>query len=575
MLSDKYTVRRVDDHDLAPEETLADAISGHSLVEIPIGKNVFRFFALGMILVIVILAVQAFRLQILQGGRFAAIADRSRLNQYPIPSIRGIIYDRNGQPLVQNVPVFDLVAVRSELMKANDPQYAAVLAEHVQDAVFVIDKDISKERAIQIQATHTPGLYIVPYARRQYMNGPAFAHILGYTGSSGNNDREGRLGLEASYNSVLHGEPQSVVLALDRPPELPAVPGENLQTNIDKDIQEHLYRALKEVFASSGVTRGAAIIQDVHTGAVLGLVSMPTFDPNNLNEKVLTDQNHPLFNRVVSGLYPTGSTIKPLYALAALKEKIISPLKQILAEGAIQVQSEVDASVQYTFKDWKVHGWSDMRKAIADSVDVYFYAIGGGYQGQEGLGVDRLSAYLKLFWADQKTGIDLPAEAKGFVPTKAWKKETKGESWYVGDTYNLSIGQGDLLVTPLWINSYISAVANGGTIYRPEIVKQEPEVLTTVSFDDATWRVIHEGMRQTVTDGTAQLLKDLPRAVAAKTGTAQVGGGKALNSLFVVYGPYEDPQISMTILVENIPQSQSLAVRVAKDFLSWYFQGDR
>ena len=261
----------------------------------------------------------------------------------------------------------------------------------------------------------------------------------------------------------------------------------------------------------------------------------------------------------------------------------MTPATLVFANGSISVRSEVDPNVFYTFRDWKVHGWTDIKKAIADSVDVYFYSLGGGYGSiKEGLGIDRISAYLKGAGADKVTGIDLPGEISGLVPSKEWKKEVKGESWYVGDTYNTSIGQGDLGVTPVWLNTYIGAIANGGKLMKPYIVREiknpdgqaiaefSEQVLSQMPFDQNTMNVVRQGMRQTVLSGTATLLQDVPVALAAKTGTAQITG-RGLNSLFTVFGPYDDPEIVMTVLVENINQSQGLAIKVANDFLLWYF----
>lgn len=597
MLSNKYRIQRIDDFDLAPEETFAESSSEYSSLEIPLGRGVFRFFWLIALTIIVLLISQSFRLQIMQGKRFALLADQSRLNHYSIPALRGVIYDAQHRPLAQNVPVFDLVAIRSELLKADRPEYAEILETNKNNAIFTVKRNLTKEEAIRYQSAHISGLYVVSYAKRSYSGGLAFSHILGYTaqitedelrvdyeGRYQHNDRVGRLGVEASYESTLHGDPQSVALEPGVPIQVgSAIGGSDIVLTIDQDVQQQLYKSLDQILKENGVRRGAAIVQDIKTGAVLGMVSMPAFDPNIFENSsseqstasinaILEDKNKPLFNRVISGLYAPGSTIKPLYALAALSEKIIDPRKQILANGAIQVQSQVDPTVTYTFRDWKVHGWTDMRKAIADSVDVYFYAIGGGYGDQRGMGVDTISRYLKKFLADRKTGIDLPLEATGFVPTKQWKKDLRGESWYIGDTYNLSIGQGDLTVSPIWINTYVGAIANGGKLMQPYLVQSSngPKVLGSIAINAADLQVVREGMRQTVTDGTAQLLKDLPRQVAAKTGTAQVTG-KNLNSLFTVYGPYEDPHIVMTVLIEQIPQSQSLAVRVANKFLAWYF----
>jgi len=320
---------------------------------------------------------------------------------------------------------------------------------------------------------------------------------------------------------------------------------------------------------------------------------MPSFDGNvfenpteadNLSKisRLLNSSDQPLLNRVISGRYSPGSTIKPLLALAGLKEGVVTPSTVVNATGSISVRSEVDPNVFYTFRDWRVHGLTDIKKAIADSVDVFFYALGGGYGNIKGLGIDRIENYFRSFLADKQLGIDLPGEIAGFVPSREWKERTKGEAWYVGDTYNISIGQGDLLVTPLWLNTYIGSIANGGKLMRPFVVKEiknpvdgtskqlSPQVLGEIPFNQETINIVKEGMRQTVLSGTATLLKGLPVPVAAKTGTAQVTG-RGLNSLFTVFGPYDNPEIVMTVLVENINQSQGLAIRVANDFLMWYF----
>jgi penicillin-binding protein 2 len=362
---------------------------------------------------------------------------------------------------------------------------------------------------------------------------------------------------------------------------------------VNRDIQKHLYQALISVFNSAGVKRGAAVVQDPRTGAVLGLVSMPSFDGNvfeNSSEAVnfskinniLSNKDKPLLNRVISGRYSPGSTIKPLLALAGLKEGVVTPSTTINATGSIKVQSEVDPGVFYTFRDWRVHGWTDIKKAIADSVDVFFYALGGGYGDISGLGIDKIESYLKNFLVDRRLGIDLPGEMAGFTPSREWKKEAKGEPWYIGDTYNISIGQGDLLVTPLWLNTYIGSIANGGKLMKPFVVREiknpvdgtssrlSPQVLGEIPFEQETINIVRQGMRQAVVSGTATLLNNLPVPVAAKTGTAQVTG-RGLNSLFTVFGPYDEPEIVMTVLVENINQSQGLAIRVANEFLMWYF----
>ena len=586
MLPNRYKINTTEYDDVHPEETLADGLSAHSSVEVPVSRAVFGTLYTIIGLCLVLILFQAMRLQIVHGGQYAAQADRSRFNRYPVAGLRGAIVDTHGVPLVENIPAFDVVLARSEFNTVNLDRLSSILGGPVtigNQGVITLRKDAPKSVAISVQAAQIPGVYIVPTAKRHYIEGSAAAHIIGYTSEGLQGERIGREGVEAYYDSYLRVPPEYVALIPNM--SITTSDADNISTarlTIDSAVQQALYDAVTSVFREHGVHRGAAIVQRVTTGEILGMVSIPSFNSNNIDAKILTDSNRPLFNRAVSGLYAPGSTIKPLYALAGLKEHIVTPSTLVYANGSIEVPSEVDPSKTYIFRDWKVHGWTDIRKAIAWSVDVYYYALGGGYGDISGLGVDRIEKYLRLFGVDKKTDVDLPAEAAGFVPSKQWKKDTRGEPWYLGDTYNISIGQGDLQVTPIWLSAYVSSIANGGRMMKPFIVSSiskngkniyanEPEVMLDLPFDAATVRVVQEGMRQTVIDGTATMLQDLPQAVAAKTGTAQVTG-KNLNSLLVVYGPYDKPDISVTVLIEQIKDSQLLGVQVAHRFLMWYFQ---
>ncbi len=615
-----YRVKVHDDDVIAPEETLVDSLSNHASIEQPIGQRIFGAAFVLVALGVVFILIKAFQLQVVNGVAYKVQLQQASNTTYPISSLRGIVTDRTGRALVENIPILEAVVLRGELPKdqavfdqmlfrlatAIDmplDDVRSIFEKNKRNGIFVVKKGLQKDVAIALRATPLPGIYIVANAQRRYIFGASLAHVLGYTTKVTVDDlqkdsyyqisdRIGRAGIEAYYEAELRGEHRAFnfnTTAIDT-----ATVGHTMQLTIDAEIQSHLYQTLTNVLAQAGVKRGAAIVQDVRTGAVLGMVSAPSYNPNifenyfapNYVESVsalFDDRNHPLFNRIVSGLYSPGSTIKPLLALAGLKEGIVTAKTLVNATGALTVRSENDPSVTYTFHDWKVHGLTDIRKAIADSVDIYFYMLGGGYGDIRGLGVDRIAAYFKMFLAERTLGIDVPGEVNGFIPTKDWKKQTKGEAWYVGDTYNISIGQGDMNVTPLWLNSYVSAIANGGTIWRPYIMAQEttpagdivvetkPEVLTTVDFEPRILDIVRDGMRRTITNGTAPMLKDIPVSLAAKTGTAQISSGKALNSLFVVYGPTDKPEIAMTVLVENINQSQSLAVQVAHDFMMWYF----
>jgi penicillin-binding protein 2 len=340
------------------------------------------------------------------------------------------------------------------------------------------------------------------------------------------------------------------------------------------------------------VSKKAAIVaMDPRNGQVLALLSFPEFDSNvfeqgaydNERKKILNDQNEPLFNRALSGQYPSGSVIKPVIGAAALQEGVVTPNTIVQDNGSIVIVNPYSPGVVYTFPDWKTHGAVNIYSAIAQSCDIYFYTIGGGYGNIEGLGVDRIKKYLNLFGFGQKTGIDLPGEQPGLVPDETWKKKAKNEPWYIGDTYHLSIGQGDLLVTPLQMASAISAIANGGKLYAPYLVDKivdsdknsikvfEPELIRENFIDQKNLEAIRKGMRETVVSGSGRLLADLPVETAGKTGTAQVAGQKRENAWFVAFAPYENPEIALSIVFEGAGEGSSVAAPLARDILNWYF----
>lgn len=616
---DKYRVRGSEDRDIHPEETLADSLSEHTIIEMPIGHGVFRTLYVFIFLISVFILLKSFQLQFVKGNRFTVIAQRNS-SQYSMSALRGIIYDRNNKSLVENVPIFDLIAIHNDLpaksgigsltnslspiIKMDQSELADIFNKNTNSATFLIKKGLSKEEVTKIKVLSLKGIYVVANSQRHYFESNAFSSVIGYTAKVNEaemdadpyylpTDRVGRLGIEAYYEKQLRGEHRNLIIKSSVSSGKEDVkPGNDLILNIDQNIQNNLYQTMTNVLDLAGLKRAAAIVQNPKTGEILGLISLPAFDANIFENyfdpastdkisKILQDKNNTLFNRVIAGRYSPGSTIKPLLALAGLKENVVTPNTAIYANGSISVTSKYDPSVVYTFRDWRVHGLTDLKKAIADSVDVYFYALGGGYGNIRGLGIDKIVGYLKSFLADNILGIDLPGEVRGLIPSPDWKQKTKGEEWFIGDTYNISIGQGDLNVTPLWLNTYIGSIANNGNLMKPYVVKEikdqdgkiiaqnQPQVLGKIPFDDQTIKTIKEGMRQTILSGTATSLQNLPVPVAAKTGTAQVSN-RGLNSLFVVFGPYENPNITMTILVEGV-ESQGLAIRIAHDFLLWYF----
>ncbi|MEK7627153.1 MAG: penicillin-binding transpeptidase domain-containing protein, partial [Patescibacteria group bacterium] len=297
------------------------------------------------------------------------------------------------------------------------------------------------------------------------------------------------------------------------------------------------------------------------------------------SQDIFDDSAKPLFNRVVSGIYPPGSTIKPFLAMGILEEGLISPFKKIFAAGSITIANEYNPSTFYTFRDWKEHGWINMIDAIAQSSNVYFYTFGGGYGDINGLGIDKIKYYLTKFNFGSKTNIDLPGETAGMIPDPQWKREVKNENWYIGDTYNASIGQGDVAVTPVQLVSAISYIATKKW-YTPHLIKKliVGEQYKTIEIDEVDYNIsdknintAREGMRQAVVRGSARSLFDILRPVAGKTGTAQFGSDGKYHAWFAGFAPFDNPELAIVVLIEGGGEGSFAAVPVAKEVLEWYF----
>jgi penicillin-binding protein 2 len=347
--------------------------------------------------------------------------------------------------------------------------------------------------------------------------------------------------------------------------------GQNITLTIDSELQTIVERAVSEQLNKYQATRASVVVMEPNTGEVLALVSYPAYDANlfiggidsKSYEQLIKDPDQPLFPRAQAGEFPSGSVIKPVYAAAALTEGIITPTTSFISVGGFAIGP-------YYFKDWKAggHGLTNVYHAIADSVNTFFYIIGGGNETFDGLGLDRLMKYADLFGFGQKTGIDLPGEADGFLPSKQWKEETYDERWYIGDTYNVAIGQGNFIVTPLQIARSTAVFANGGFLIRPKLETTD-EVAPQIIQSEVV-SVIQDAMRETITNGTAKSLMDLPVEVAGKTGTAQWSSTKAPHSWFTGFAPYNDPNLVVTVLVEE-GADDYLSVPIAKDIFNWWF----
>lgn len=599
-----------------------------------INKKKIKILSIAVGLLILVIFGKLFYLQAIKGEEYRLLAEGNRIRLKAVPSERGIIYDRDGKELVQNVPNFYLTLTPQDLPKNNQEKREEVIEraasagemdkEKIKTMVekygkygyasLIIKENLDYESALKlyIDSADLPGITIEKGSKRKYLLGGgdessgalSMSHLLGYLGKLNESEYEelqnkgymlfddiGRSGLEKIYEDDLRGRYgkkkaevnvsgyEQNILAQDDP-----IPGKNLILSIDAEAQAEMERLIKKALEKTGKKRAAGIAMDPRDGSILALVSWPSFDSNKFSggissqdyEEYIENPDNPLFNRAIGGSYPSGSTAKLVIAAAALQEGIITPAKTFLSVGGLQVD-------KWFFKDWKAggHGITNVTKAIAWSVNTFFYYIGGGYQNFEGLGVDRIKKYMEMFGLGQKTDIDLPAENNGFIPDKDWKEKTKNEIWYIGDTYNLSIGQGDLLVTPLQVAVWTSAIANGGFKITPHLVsKIEDSKIKKITdkvyekkivgVDQTHIATVKKGMRECVTYGSCGLMRSLPFQSAGKTGTAQWSSVKEDHAWFTSFAPYDNPQIVVTVLVEEGEEGSTVAQPIALDFMKWW-----
>ena len=610
------------DENIETEEILMDSKrlkespgSEREKLEKPIKENVLRLFFVLTAIILILLFVRGFYLQIVKGSYWRILAEENRIRSYPISPLRGIIYDKNRISLATNVPSLDLMVIPLDLIQKSDykeilfkiSQILGIAESELKQKInknpnlsypIVISENLPRDKAILLEAelNDVAGIKIQKNSRRFYENGQIFAHLLGYLAKVTPeevsqkkyflDDYIGRTGIEETYEDILRGTYGEELAEIDSSGKTvktlatkEPVNGNDVVLSIDAELQKTLYSSLKSKLNTLSTSRAAAVAIDPRDGKLLALVSLPSFDSNKFVQgesgyvqKIFQDKNQPLFNRVVSGTYPPGSTIKPMIAAAALKENVINQNKTISCPGYINLLDKYGRSVYWTFADWKAHGIVDMIKAIAESCDVYFYTIGGGYGNIEGLGIERIKKYLEIFGWGQKTGIDLPGEKTGFLPSPQWKEETKNEEWFVGDTYNASIGQGDITMSLLQLTSAIGAIANNGKLYQPQSIQSAQPKLIRENFIESEYlETVRKGMREVIVSGSGKLLNDLPVSSAGKTGTAQTAKNKSPHAWFTVFAPYENPEIVLTILIENGGEGSSTAAPVAKEVLNWYF----
>lgn len=618
---------------IEPEEVLVDSSEENAphIVDIDNRKYVWILFGVVLLGIGIILG-RSFYLQIIKGEYYQALALDNKVKLDYTRASRGVIYDQQGKVLVQNIPSFDLVVKAKEFPKNKRldiyKRLSEILGESEKDieqyfgkidlsllSSQVIKENVSHEKVLLVQSNlnDLPGIDVEVSARREYLDSLYFSHLLGYTGKLNKqeyeknkgyllNDTIGKTGLESVYENELRGVYGVNRLEVDSSGHVKrtlvgqeAQAGNNLVLAIDKELQKKLQDSLLGMLDKLKLKRASAVALDPRDGSVRALVSLPSFDNNSFGrgisqaeyERLSNDPDRPLFNRAISGEYPPGSTVKPFMAAAALQEKVVTAATQIIANGSIVIPNPYNSSQPAVFKDWKVHGVVNLRKAIAESCNVYFYTVGGGYGDIKGLGINRIKRYAELFGFNQLTNIDLPFERKGLIPDQEWKQENKKDKWYIGDTYNSSIGQGDVTATPLQLARYIAAIANGGVVYQPHLlskvvdtqgntVKEFQSIVVNKDFiSRGNIKEVQEGMRQTVLSGSGRALNNIMGrngkvSIAGKTGTAQFKDDKT-HAWFVSYAPYENPELALVVLVEEGGEGHSAAVPVAKDVWEWYF----
>ena len=513
----KIRHRRYKDQEINPDEIFLDASNlpdfntqqFEGVLERPISRRALTLLGLGFLAITLIYLWRIGDLQLAQGKVFLVRSENNRLKHIPVFAARGVVYDRNGEILAWNEP--------GEEEKFPSRVYA----------------DIS-----------------------------GVGHVLGYvkspqTDSNGfyyEEEFKGIDGVELSYNNLLNGENGIKIIETDALSNIisenvlsPPRDGKDLTLTVDAKVSKKLYDSIEELSSERGFEGGAGVIIDVRNGGILALSSFPEYSPQILtdgdNSSVIarysSDSRKPFLNKIVSGLYTPGSIFKPFVAMGALAEGVITPTDKILSTGSISIQNPYFPDLKTVFVDWKAHGWVNLTEAIAVSSNVYFYEIGGGFEGQKGLGIKNIEKYARLFGLSEVTGIDIFGEVEGVIPNPKWKAENfEGDQWRVGDTYNTAIGQYGVQVTPLQMVRGIAAIANNGILVTPHVLFGIKTKKTKIKLSKDYFTEVQKGMRLAVTYGTGKGLNVASVNIAAKTGTAQIGTAKTkVNSWVVGFCP--------------------------------------
>lgn len=538
--------------EIQPDEILIDSATVPSFdsdqfegrIERPISRRSIVLL-MGMFgLVACAMIVRTSNLQLIDGTAYASLSEENRLSHVYIFADRGEIVDRNGVELA-----YDSHETGAEVPRRVYAPYRGIA--HIVGYAKAPAKDASGEY-YQDRYVGVEGIERALDATLQGTNGLKISET----------DARGKVISESTIADPKHGEKVSL--------------------SIDVRLNQELYDAIASRAEASDFQSGAAAIMDVRTGEMLAFVSYPEYAPQVLADRTdqakirayLADSRMTFLDRVAAGQFTPGSIVKPFFALAALEEGIISPSKQIQSTGAISIPNPYAPDKPTIFRDWKAHGWTDMQKAIAVSSDVYFYAIGGGYGDQPGLGIDKLGEYARMFGFGSETGIGTFTESEGVVPSREWKEKAFPDdpTWRLGNTYHTAIGQYGFQVTPLQVLRAVSALANGGVLLTPTVIAGEQGPRTTLSITPANLEVVEEGMRKAASPGgTAQALSVNYVDIAGKTGTAELGVNKdRVNSWVMGYFPYESPRYAFVMILERGPRANLFgSAGVMREVFDW------
>ena len=566
------------------------------------------------VLVIAVLIGRAAYLQIYQGEYYAGLADGNRIRIVPSMAPRGTFYDRNGELLVTNRPGFsvsllpltapisdDVIARLSDLLKVPTDEIKTKIAGHSGFNPIRIKTDVTPDivSIIEEQKSQYPGVVIEVTPIRDYILKQEGAHTFGYVSEINDTELEkmkdegyksgdiiGKFGIEKIYDKELRGENGGQQVEVDvsgKPVQIlgrkEPVPGDDLELTIDIKLQQAAEKAVDEQLTQIGAHAAAAVVMNPQTGEILAMVSRPAFDPNlfahGISSKDWNQLNnnpyHPMDNKTITGEYPPGSTFKIVTGTAALTEGVVTPDEQIFDSGHHWIIPKGNA-------DGEALGWLNFRSALAHSDNVYFYEMGNR------LGIDRLEKYARMFGLVAKTGTDLPYEASGLVANRRYKEKNFDDGeWYLSETFDAAIGQGFNLVTPLQAAMVMGEIAADGKRYKPHVVNRiiapdgsvvkdfQPELLSQLDVPEEDIKLVQDGLHDVTKYGTAaSSFRGFTVDIAGKTGTAENSQGRD-HGWFVAYGPFDNPNVVVAVIVENGGYGSQSAVPIGRKILEAAF----